>query len=418
MTAEIISIGDELLIGQVVNTNQTFIAEQLHSIGISVERMTSVGDHEAEIVKSFREAAEKYDVIIVTGGLGPTHDDVTRTAVCDFFETTLVENKEALANIERIFASRNIELLEINRQQALVPQSCIPIPNRFGTAPGYFFSKGKKFFFVLPGVPYEMEAMMRNFVIPRLSSEGVNQVILHKTLRTTGIAESFLAKRIGTVEVLFKDLKGISLAYLPNPSGVRLRLTVKSSSKDEAQNVLMSAEKLLRDIVGIYVYGADDEELEEVVGRLLIEKDLTIAIAESCTGGLVADRITNVSGSSQYFERGIITYSNESKIYELGVPHKLLHEFGAVSREIAEAMAIGVRKKSNTDIGLSTTGIAGPTGGSEEKPVGLIWIAYSDMSETIALRFYLGDDRRRFKERASQTALELLRRKLLKIKKS
>lgn len=418
MTAEIISIGDELLIGQVINTNQAFIAEQLNRVGISVDRMTTVGDDEQAILTSFQRAFENNDVVIVTGGLGPTHDDITRTAVCKFFNTDLVVDDFALKNIEQIFARRGFSLTKLNEDQARVPRGCIVIQNEHGTAPGYFFERSNKYFIVMPGVPFEMKAMMENFVVPYFQKKSSGFVIQHRTLKTTGIPESFLAERIGKINDIFAPESGVTLAFLPSPMGVRLRITAKATSVAEVGERIKEVEQQLRSRAGKYIYGADDEELEHVVGLLLTERKLRIAVAESCTGGLIADRITDVSGSSNYFERGLITYSNESKIVELGVPLSLIEKFGAVSREVAEAMAFGIRTKSNVDIGISTTGIAGPTGGSVEKPVGLVWIGYSDKQETLALKFNFGDDRRRVKERASQAALELVRRKLLKLEQA
>ncbi|MBM4170225.1 MAG: competence/damage-inducible protein A [Ignavibacteria bacterium] len=415
MTAEIISIGDELLIGQVINSNQAYIGERLHAIGISVDTMTSVGDDLQKICAALEQSLSRHDVVIVTGGLGPTHDDVTRSAMCQFFQTDLVEDASALVNIVQKFAARRIELLEVNRQQALVPRGCTPIQNALGTAPGYWFERDGKYCAVLPGVPYEMKGMMDSFVIPELLKKNEGTVIAHRTLKTTGIAESLLAHRLGPPEDLFKGISGLSLAYLPNPLGVRLRITARARLHEDANRALSNAEKKLRAVAEKYIYGVDHEELEDVVGSMLVERGLRLAVAESCTGGLIADRITDASGSSRYFERGLVTYSNESKRFELGVPATLLDRHGAVSREVAEAMAFGVRTKCNTDIGLSTTGIAGPTGGTQEKPVGLIWIGYSDAAETLALRFDFGSDRRRFKERAAQAALELLRRRLLRI---
>ncbi len=415
MTAEIISIGDELLIGQVINTNQAYIAERLNDVGILVDRMITVGDDEHAILASFQQAFERTDVVTVTGGLGPTHDDVTRTAVCKFFQTDLVQDHQALENIIQTFTRRGFPLTKLNEDQALVPRGCTVIQNRYGTAPGYFFESNGKFFFVMPGVPSEMKAMVDNFIVPYFQKKPSGFVIRHRTLKTTGIPESFLAERIGPVDKLFAADSGLTLAFLPSPMGVRLRITARTKTTAEAEARIEDVERTLRSKAGKYIYGADDEELEQVVGRLLTERRLRIAVAESCTGGLIADRITDVSGSSNYFERGLITYSNESKITELGVPSLLIQQFGAASREVAEAMASGIRTKSNVDIGLSTTGVAGPTGGSPEKPVGLVWIGYSDKHETLALKFGFLNDRRRVKERASQAALELLRRKLQKI---
>lgn len=415
LNAEIISIGDELLIGQVVNSNAAYIAGQLNSVGIFVETMTTVGDSERAILGAFEKAMHEYDVVTVTGGLGPTHDDITRAAVCKFFDTELIINAEALENIKERFARRNIALIKRNEEQALVPRGCTVIQNHHGTAPGYLFERHAKYLIVMPGVPDEMKGMMDDFVVPFFSRMQVGTSILHRTLKTTGIAESLLAEQIGDVEEIFPVNSGITLAYLPSALGVRLRITVKSPSRAEAEKHVREVESKLRSKVNRYIYGTDTEELEDVLGRMLSERKLTISIAESCTGGLIADRITNVSGSSNYFERGIVTYSNASKVAELGVPMATIEQHGAVSREVAEAMASGIRTKSNTDIGISTTGIAGPTGGSAEKPIGLVWIGYSDRAQTIAVRFNFASDRRSFKERASQATLDLVRRKLLKI---
>jgi len=415
LKAEIISIGDELLIGQVINSNQAYIAEKLNSVGVFADRMTTVGDDEQKILDTFHKAFSTHDIVTVTGGLGPTHDDITRAVICKFFNTGLVVNNEALENVKKIFARLNISPRKVNEDQALVPRNCTVIQNRLGTAPGYFFERDSKFFFVMPGVPYEMKAMMDDFVIPFLKKQNTGLVIRHLTLKTTGIAESFLSEQIGDINNLFSLDSGITLAFLPSPLGVRLRITVKAKSVDEAEQGIRDVESKLRGKAEKYIYASGDRELEEVVGSLLKERKFTLAIAESCTGGLIADRITNVSGSSEYFERGMITYSNKSKIHELGVPSDFIKHYGAVSKQVAEAMAFGIRTKSNSDIGISTTGIAGPAGGSVEKPIGLVWIGYSDNNETFALQFNFGGDRRITKERAAQAALELVRRKILKI---
>lgn len=415
LKAEIISIGDELLIGQVINSNQAYIAEKLNLVGIFVDRMTTVGDNEQEILDAFEKAYKSHDVVTVTGGLGPTHYDITRAVVCKYFNTDLIENTEALENIKEIFARRKTVPRKINEDQAFVPRNCTVIQNRLGTAPGYLFDRDDKVFIVMPGVPFEMKAMIDEFVIPFFRNRDTGTVIRHFTLKTTGIAESFLAEQIGDVNQIFPPDSGITLAFLPSPYGVRLRITVKAKSIDDADIKIHNIEIQLRKKIEKYIYATGETELEEVIGNLLKERHLTIAVAESCTGGLIADRITNVPCSSEYFERGIITYSNRSKMFELGVPSDLIKQYGAVSRQVAEAMASGIRSKSNTDIGLSTTGVAGPTGGSQEKPVGLIWVGYSDTNETFALQFNFGGERRIIKERASQSALELLRQRILKI---
>jgi nicotinamide-nucleotide amidase len=415
LKAEIISIGDELLIGQVINSNQAHIAEKLNAVGVFSDRMTTVGDNENEILDSFRTALATHDIVTVTGGLGPTHDDITRAVVCKFFNTDLVLNNEALENVKQIFARRHMPPRKVNENQALVPRDCIVIQNRLGTAPGYFFERSGKFFFVMPGVPYEMKAMMDDFVLPFLKKKDTGLVIRHLTLKTTGIPESFLAEQIGDVNTLFPPNSGTSLAFLPSPLGVRLRITTKAQSIDEAEKRIYDVETKIRAQVEKYIYATGDRELEEILCEVFKERKLSIAVAESCTGGLIADRITNISGSSEYFERGIITYSNHSKIYELGVPSDFIKLHGAVSRQVAEAMAFGIRTKANTDIGLSTTGIAGPSGGSAEKPVGLVYVGYSDKDETLAIQFTFGGERRLIKERTAQAALELVRRRILKI---
>jgi len=415
MKAEIISIGDELLIGQVVNSNQAYIAEKLNSVGIFGDKMTTIGDDENEILSAFQKAYASHDVVTVTGGLGPTHDDITRSVVCKFFNTDAIINEEALENVKQIFARRNSAPRKINEDQALVPRGCTVIQNRLGTAPGYFFEQNGKYFIVMPGVPYEMKAMMDDFVLPFFKKHKTGLIIRHKTLKTTGIAESFLAEQIGDVHKIFSPNSGVTLAFLPSSLGVRLRITVKANAVDEAENKIHDVETKLRSKIDKLIYTSDEEELEDVVGKLLSERKLTIAIAESCTGGLIADRITNVSGSSEYFERGIIAYSNKSKVEELGVPLELISQHGAVSREVAEAMALGIRTRSNTDIGIAITGIAGPTGGSPEKPIGLVWIGYSDKNETFAIQLIFNGERRIVKERAAQATLELVRRKILKI---
>ena len=415
MKAEIISIGDELLIGQVINTNQAFIAEKLNSIGIPVIRMTTVGDDEPAILSAFGEATDDCDFVLVTGGLGPTHDDITRTALCKFFSTDLVVNEEALRRVRGFFERRGIAPRKINEDQALVPKSCQVVQNDHGTAPGFLFERDGRYLFAMPGVPFEMKAMVERFVLPFFAPKASDLAIVHSTLKTTGIGESFLAEQIGDVGSLFRPEDGTTLAFLPGPTGTRLRITVRAANAAAAQAQADKVEQAIRARAGKYIYAGGDEELEHVVGKLLTELHLTIAIAESCTGGLISDRVTNVSGSSQYFNRSYVTYSNESKTADLGVPAELIRNHGAVSREVAEAMALGARTRSKADIGISTTGIAGPTGGSEEKPVGLVWIGYADQAGTMAIKFHLGDERRRIKERAAQAALELLRRKLLKI---
>lgn len=415
MTSEIITIGDELLIGQVVNSNQAYIAGQLNTVGIFTDRMTTVGDNPAAITSAFAEALALHDVVCVTGGLGPTHDDITKKMVCDFFKTDLVMNDDVLINIKALAKRRNITLLQTNIDQALVPRTCLVIPNRYGTAPGMAFEKDGKYFIVMPGVPYEMKAMVEDWVIPFFTQRLDGLIIRHRTLKTTGIGESMLAHMIGDVNDILGTDGSATLAFLPNPLGTKLRITVRNHSINAVELKLNQVESAIRAKIDRFIYSSDDRELEDVVGQLLRDRKKTLAVAESCTGGLISHRITNVPGASEYFLRGFITYSNRSKTDALGVEQELIEKKGAVSKEVAEAMASGARKSAQCDIAVSCTGIAGPSGGTEEKPVGLCYIGYSDEHATFSLKFNFGDNRIRFKERASQAALELLRRKILKI---
>jgi len=415
MTAEIITIGDELLIGQVINTNQAYIAERLNGIGMYVERMTTIGDNRRDILEAFGAGMERADCVIVTGGLGPTHDDITKKMVCEFFATDLVLNDAVLADVRALLAKRNIAWRQSAQDQAMVPRTCSVIRNSTGTAPGMMFEQDGKYFFSLPGVPYEMRGMIDEFIVPFFRAKNLEAVVLHRTLRTTGIGESILAEKIGDVANVVGTDGTVTLAFLPNPLGTKLRITVRERSVKAAEEKLARAEAAIRAKAEKYIYSSDEQGLEHVVNRLMRDRALTLATAESCTGGMIADRITNVPGASEFFLRGFITYSNLSKQELLGVPIDTLEQHGAVSRETAEAMARGAREAARTDIAISATGIAGPDGGTDEKPVGTVWIGYADAEETIALKFNYADNRLRFKERASQAALELLRRKLLKI---
>jgi nicotinamide-nucleotide amidase len=409
MKAIIISIGDELLIGQVVNTNAAFIAELFSEIGIEITRMITVADGETEILNSFQDNYDKCDIITVTGGLGPTHDDITKNIICKFFNTDLIVNEAALDNIKNIMQSRNLPMTKVAEEQALVPRGAIAIPNDHGTAPGILFERENRIFIAMPGVPFEMEGMIDNFVIPYLKKKSLDNIIVHRTLKTTGIPESLLSAKLGNPDFF---LKGAKLAFLPSPRGVRLRISVVEKTRPDAEKKIKIIENYIREKVAEYIYGTEKEEIEEVIGKLLTEKKLTLAIAESCTGGLIANRITNVPGSSAYLENAVVAYSNQSKINLLGVQNKLITAHGAVSKEVAEAMAEGTRQKASTSIGISTTGIAGPSGGTPTKPIGLVWIGYSDSVETFAKEYRFHGDRLRIKERATQAALELLRKKL------
>jgi nicotinamide-nucleotide amidase len=414
MNAYLISIGDELLIGQTINTNVAFIGKLVSDINIKVVKSSVIGDKLESIINELDYAVGLADLVILTGGLGPTHDDVTRSAIVTYFKTELEINDSVLEDIKTFVAKRGRNLTKIHEEQALVPKVAEVIRNEYGTAPGNWIEWNKKIFIVMPGVPYEMKAMMENHVIPKLKEKigEPTEFIKKLTLQTTGLPESLLAARLGNLNEL---LNGAEFAFLPNEYGVRLRATVKSSSEEEAKNQLTEIEQKIRSKIGRFIYGRDDETLEEVVGRLLKERELRIAAAESCTGGGLSDRITNINGSSNYFERGVVTYSNAAKVELLKVNEDVIKEKGAVSQEVAMQMAEGIKSISGADIGISLTGIMGPTGASTNKPVGTVFIGYCDDKVCTAKKFQFGDDRILNKRRSTQAALEILRRNLLGI---
>ena len=414
MKAQIISIGDELLIGQTVNTNASFIGEKISDLNIDVVKIGTIGDEEDIILKEFKNAYENSDLIIVTGGLGPTHDDITRSAVVKFFNTELVKNEEVLENIKNLFAKRGRKLTQVNIDQSLVPKNAEVIKNSKGTAPGYWIENEGKFFVVMPGVPYEMKTMMSDFVSEKLKEKtGIEQQITKRSiLQTTGIPESYLFERLGNLDEL---LEGAKLAFLPSIYGVKLRLTVQESDEETAKNRLMEIEQKIRSKAGRFIFGKGEETLEEVVGKILKDRELKLAVAESCTGGLIASMITNISGSSAYFERGVVCYSNASKVEILKVDEDTIAEKGAVSQEVAMQMAEGIKSTSGSDIGLATTGIMGPTGATTDKPVGLVYIGYCDEKVCTAKKFMFGEERILNKQRTAQSALDLLRKNILGI---
>lgn len=414
MKSYLISIGDELLIGQTVNTNAAFIGNKLADINIDIIRISIVKDNENDIIEELDLAKEKSDVIIITGGLGPTHDDVTKRTLVKYFNTELIENPDVLENIKTIFEKRGREVTPLNEQQALVPKIAKVISNEYGTAPGMWIEHEKKIYIIMPGVPYEMKPMMENFVIPELTEIAATEGLLIRRLilQTTGLPESTLYEKLGNLKELLDDAE---LAFLPSPYGVKLRITVKTSDEETAKNKLTEIEQKIRSKAGRYIFARGEERLEETVGRLLTERDLTISIAESCTGGNISNIITNVAGSSKYFERGVVSYSNAAKVEILKVDEDTVTKHGAVSQEVAMQMAEGIKSISGTDIGLSVTGILGPSGATTDKPVGLIYIGYCDEKVCTASKFYFGNDRLINKQRATQAALDILRRNLLGI---
>lgn len=414
MKAYLISIGDELLIGQTINTNVAYIGKLVSENNISIVKSSVIGDNLNIILEELDYAITKADLIIITGGLGPTRDDITRNAILKYFNTELVFNQDVLEDIKSMLNKRGREIKKTHEDQAMVPKIAEVIRNENGTAPGYWIEWNNKIFVVTPGVPYEMKAMMDNIIIPKLVEKmgKPSEFIKKLTLQTTGIPESFLSDKLGNLDEL---LQGAEIAFLPSEYGVRLRVTVKSEDEEKAKNLLLEIEQKIRSKVGRYIFGRDDETLELVIGRLLKERDLRIATAESCTGGGLSDRITNISGSSVYFERGVVSYSNAAKVELLKVDEDLIKEKGAVSQEVAMQMAEGIKSISGADIGISLTGIMGPYGASANKPVGTVYIGYCDDKVCTAKKFQFGEDRILNKRRSTQAAMEILRRNILGI---
>lgn len=405
--AEIITIGDEILYGQTLDTNSHWMSGALDQVGIRVIRKTTIPDREEEILTAFKEAEARADVILITGGLGPTKDDLTKPLLCKYFNVGLVFNEEALNDIETLFTRANRKITELNRKQAELPANCEKITNQLGTAPGMWFKERGKIFVSMPGVPYEMKRMMEVFIIPRLQKELVDYHVVHKMVMTFGIPESMLAEKISDWESALPN--HIKLAYLPTKNTVKLRLT--SSGKDKAVLTKEIDEQVARlePLISKYIFGYDEGNIEHFIGKKLIESNKTIACAESCTGGYLSHLLTSIPGSSAYFKGAVIAYANEIKEDILQVDSKTLEEHGAVSEPVVLQMAKNVREKFNTDIGLSISGVAGPGGGSEEKPVGLIWFGYSDKDKTIATKFNFSKDRLLNIEFGARKALDLLR---------
>jgi nicotinamide-nucleotide amidase len=389
--AEVVTIGDEILYGQITDTNTQWISAELDKIGIRTVRKSSVGDREDRILGILAEAESRADVILMTGGLGPTKDDITKKTLARYFGSQLVINEDALRDVAEIFSRRGFELTELNRQQAALPEIATFISNKVGTAPGMWFEKNGKVFISMPGVPHEMKWLMENTLLKKLQQHFSTPVIYHRMIKTVGIGESFLATRIEQWEDSLPP--HIRLAYLPSMGQVKLRLTATGDQLTVLEGEVQEQIDRLLQIVPEYVYGYDTDELETVVGRMLLERGMTLSVAESCTGGYLGHAITRIPGSSRYFTGGIIAYDNRVKTDLLGVNPATLEKHGAVSEETVREMAENVRKKLNTSVGVATSGVAGPDGGSDEKPVGTIWIAYADGSNTFAKKLTLFKDR-------------------------
>jgi nicotinamide-nucleotide amidase len=411
VTAEIISIGDELLIGQVINTNASWMGVEFNQVGIKIHQITTISDDRNHILSALQEASRHADLILITGGLGPTRDDITKATLCEFFNTHLVFNPDVYKNIYKLFGTRRTRITELNRKQAEVPEACKLIENSNGTAPGMWFEKEGKIYISMPGVPYEMKAMVKNSVIPMLLERFNPGAIVHKTIMTTGLPESLLAEKIETWEDNLP--KNIRLAYLPQPGTVRLRLSGTGKDRKILEQTIEAEVEKLKKIIPENISGFDDEQLNETIGKLLRRQNKTLSTAESCTGGYIAHLITSVPGSSDYFKGSIIAYANEAKESLLGVRHQSLVDYGAVSEQVVKEMAIGARARLRTDYAIATSGIAGPGGGTDDKPVGTIWIAIATPEKTWADRFMMSNHRERNILRTAATALNMLRKLLV-----
>lgn len=410
MNSSLINIGDELLIGQVVNTNATKMSQMLGAAGIEVAQVITIGDDAEAIHDTLRKCLVTSDIVIITGGLGPTKDDITKQVLCDHFDSELYENEAALENVRRRMEAFGRELTDINRQQAWVPRCCTVLPNPLGTAPGMWFDVAgtphPKVVISLPGVPFEMEGLMRESVIPRLRERFATGHIIHKTLIVQGIGESFLSDLIEPWELALPDC--LSLAYLPQPGLTRLRLTARGNDADALQTAIDTALAQLRPIAGSYITCEGFDTLPEYIAHTMTTAGLTLATAESCTGGAVASQLTALPGASEYYVGGVVSYSNDVKESVLQVSHDTLVAHGAVSEETVIQMAEGVRRQLHADFGIATTGIAGPGGGTPEKPVGTVWIAVASEHGTVTRKLSIPRQRAQVIEGTWQQLLGLL----------
>lgn len=405
MNTEIITIGDEILIGQIVDTNSAWMAQALNELGIRVKQISSVSDDKQHILDALKEAEGRADVIFITGGLGPTKDDITKHTLAEYFGSTYVLNEEALANVERIFARFNRPVTEVNRKQAEVPHNCTVIQNPQGTAPAMMFEKNGKLFFSMPGVPFEMKSIMELSVLPILKERFVGSTLIHENILTVGMGESFLAAEIEDIENGLP--KHIKLAYLPKLGQVRLRLTAEYNGTYDANEVISIKNKII-ERVHRHVVAETDISIEESVLNLLIEKGKNLSTAESCTGGYIGHMLTSIAGSSRAYEGGAVSYSYELKKNILGVQQATLEQYGAVSKETVEEMATGAIKQFNTDYSIACSGIAGPGGGTEDKPVGTVWIAVANREKVLSRKFQFGNLRMQNIERTAVQALYML----------
>ena len=414
MKAAIVTIGDEILIGQITDTNSGFIAKSLDKIGIEVHEMISISDNKQDILNTFATLQNKVDLVIITGGLGPTKDDITKHTFCEYFEDKLVVNESVLAHVTQMiegFYKRPIT--QLNKDQALVPSKCVVLHNQMGTAPGMWMKKENTVFISLPGVPYEMKHLVENVVIPKLVKEYERPYIIHKTILTYGEGESKLAERIESWENNLPQF--IKLAYLPNPGRVRLRLSARGTDKATLEKAIDENVTSLTEIIGDVIVGFDDDEtIEVVVGRLLKQHQKTIATAESCTGGKIAEVLTSVAGASSYFKGSIVCYATEVKINLLGIDETLINQHSVVSAEVVKEMALNVKKIMKTDYAIATTGNAGPSKGDSKAEIGTVFIAVATPQDVVIQEFNFGQPRDKVIDRAVNKSLEMVQKEILK----
>lgn len=415
MQAEIISIGDEILIGQTVNTNATWMGEKLNAIGIRVHRVTSIADSREDIIRIFDEASSRSQVILITGGLGPTKDDITKKTMCDYFNTELVLDQTSLERIQAFFEGRGLPMLEVNRQQAMVPKDATVLHNLRGTANGMWFERNGVVFVSMPGVPYEMQWLMQEEVLPRIQTFFKRPDIVHRTILTTGVGESFLADTIKDWEDSL-EAEDIKLAYLPSPGAVKLRMSAYGGGDKKAlEEKIAKKEVELMQLIGQHVFGYGKDTLASVIGELLVKEKMTLAVAESCTGGMIAHMVTDVPGSSRYFVGGMVPYTEQAKVKLVGVKQSTLDAHSVYSAQIAEELAQGAKERYETDFGIGTTGVAGPEDLENGIKAGTIWIGVSGPSGTVSKQLKLGKNRERNILMASNAALNLLRQEIIAI---
>lgn len=412
MFAEIITIGDEILIGQVIDSNSAWIAKQLNALGIRVRQITSISDDKEHIFNAMNDARKNADLIIMTGGLGPTRDDITKRTFADYFNDELIMNDNILKGVEDYFASKGKEMLDVNKYQALVPSKCKPVQNKNGTAPATWMEDNGQVFISLPGVPYEMKAMMNNPLLKWIKQYFNTPFVYHRTVLTQGMGESRIMGLISKWEDSLEE-HNIKLAYLPSPGMVRLRLSATGDNQSRITTAVDKKVKELENLIGNIIFGYGEDTLQGVVGDLLREKGKTLSTAESCTGGYIAHLITSISGSSDYFQGSVVSYSNEVKQNTLSVSPSDLEKHGAVSEEVVRQMAEGTKESMNTDFAIATSGVAGPTGGSDQKPVGTVWISVATPNRTIAKKFTFGNNRERNIRQSALAGLNMLRKEIL-----